>query len=137
MRKITFLHLSSPTDVCWKSLQERDKTFIQATERDTVEKAKLVPQRLNDTYLKYADTIKFYYRDQFDQDAKLAATWMRNIEGSKHLGTLTIENLSCYEEIQKIHDSVISQLGKIDLFWKETVEKNSQIFTKQEPVSKS
>lgn len=46
---------------------------VQTTEQDVREKGLLLSQRINDTFLKYVDEIKFYYRDGVKQDAVLAA----------------------------------------------------------------
>jgi hypothetical protein len=53
------IHVSAPDDVRWGSIQERDKTFVQTTEQDIKEKWLLLPQRINDTFLKYADRLSF------------------------------------------------------------------------------
>jgi predicted ABC-type ATPase len=84
--RIRLIHVSAPNEVRWESIQERDKTFVQTTEQDVKEKGLLLPQRINDTFLKYADEIEFYYRGGVKQDAILAAKWLRNEENGKHLG---------------------------------------------------
>lgn len=71
--KIHLLHVTAPDDVRWKSIQERDKVFVQTTERDIKDKGMLVPQRITDSYLKFADRIDFYYRSGVHEKAVLAA----------------------------------------------------------------
>lgn len=61
--RIRLLHVTAPDDLRWKSIQERDKTFVQTTEADVKDKGILLPERINDTFFKYADEIEFYYRD--------------------------------------------------------------------------
>jgi hypothetical protein len=124
---IQLLHLTAPDDVRWASIQERDKTFVQTTEQDIREKGKLVPQRINDTYLKFADKIEFYYRRAVNEDAELAAIWIRNQESSSKLGTLTIHDRKRYDGIKDIHNNVCDTLGRIDLLWETSVEQNSLI----------
>lgn len=74
---IHLLHVTAPDDVRWKSICERDKDFVQTTEEDIREKTLLVPQRITDTYLKYAAKIDFFYRTDVEGDAIRAATWIR------------------------------------------------------------
>lgn len=78
--QIKILHVSAPDDIRWKSIQERNKTFVQTTEQDTREKGLLVPQRIQDTFLQYADIVEFYYRDGVFKNAILSATWNRKSE---------------------------------------------------------
>lgn len=124
--RIRLIHVSAPDEVRWGSIQERDKTFIQTTEQDVKEKGLLLPQRISDTFLKYADEIEFYYRDGVKQDAILAAKWLRN-ESNEHLGTLQIMASDQYERIKAIHNEAAKTLNRPDLFWESTVEKSSQI----------
>jgi len=124
---IRILHITAPDEVRVKSIQERDKTFIQTTPEDITEKGKLLPQRISDTYLKYADRIEFYYRGGVDEKAQLAATWTRNEKGAEKLGLLEILDPSTYEEIKKIHNTTVKALNRLDLKWEDTVEKQSKI----------
>ena len=128
--KIKLLHLTAPDQIRWQSIQERDKTFVQTTEKDVIEKGWLVPQRINDTYLKYADTIQFFYRDGVQQHrffsmAVLAAKWIRNDLEGENAGTLSIVDRNRYEEIKKIHNATCTIIKREDLFWDLTVEKNA------------
>lgn len=123
--KIRLMHVSAPDNVRWESIKERDKTFVQTTEQDVVEKGLLLPQRITDTYLEFADEIEFYYRDGVKDDARLAATWIRNPAGSPHKGTLKVVSGPAYEQIKAIHNAGIRQLNKPELSWELTVEKQS------------
>ena len=125
--RIKVLHISAPDDVRWGSIQERDKTFIQATEKDIKEKGALVPQRINDTFLKFADEIAFYYRSAVSEDAVLAATWHRNDDISKQIGTINVLDHKLYEAIKTIHNAAIEALGKVELSWENTIESVSAI----------
>ena len=111
----------------WGSIKERDKTFVQTTEQDVREKGLLLPQRINDTFLAYADEIEFYYRDGVKQDAQLAAKWVRNADSSKALGTLKIAAPVLYAHIKTIHNAAVAMLARPDLQWESTVEKSSKV----------
>jgi len=125
--RIKLLHISAPDEVRWESIKERDKTFVQTTEEDVLQKGLLLPQRILDTYLKYADEIRFYLRTQVDQGAELAATWIRNEDTNDLLGTLEIVSAPRYEKIKEIHNAVVEKLQLKDLDWETAVEKNSLI----------
>lgn len=125
--QIKILHISAPDDVRWNSIKERDKTFVQTTEEDVKEKGLLVPQRINDTFLKYADEIEFYYRGEVSQDAVLAARWLKNKDKSESVGILKVINLEAYEGVKKIHNTAIDTLEKSNLRWEKTVEAVSAI----------
>lgn len=119
--KIKYIHVSAPDDVRWGSIQERDKTFVQTTEADVREKGDLLPQRINDTFLAFADEIEFYYRDAVKANAVLAAKWVRQKEGH----VLSIFSPEKYEKIKQIHNAVAKRLGKEDLLWENSVEAKS------------
>ena len=123
--KIRVLHISAPDDVRWGSIQERDKTFVQTTEQDIVEKGDLVPQRIQDTYLKLADEIAFFYRAGVKENAVLVATWIRGAESEKPV--LTIHDSKRYGEIKKIHNAVCDRLKRSDILWESAVEKTSVV----------
>ncbi len=125
--KIRLIHVSAPDEVRWTSIQERDKTFVQTTEQDIKEKGLLLPQRINDTFLKYADEIEFYYRGDVKQDATLAAKWLRNEDKEQYLGTLQVIAPNQYEKIKIIHNAAAKTLSRLDLYWEATVEQSSQI----------
>lgn len=111
--KIRLLHVTAPDDIRWESIKERDKSFVQTTAQDVKEKGLLLPQRISDTYLKYADEIEFYYRGAVKSDAFLAAKWLRSGDS----GILEIIDLDLYEKIKTIHNEVVEQLVRPDLFW--------------------
>jgi len=124
--RIALIHISAPDSVRFASIQERDKSFIQTTEKDVVEKGLLLCQRIMDTYLKYADSIEFYYRDGVEKEPELGAYWSRNFKEGK-LGTLDIMSPFAYGRIKEIHDEAVACLGRPELFWSVTVEANSEI----------
>ena len=125
--QIRLLHVTAPDDVRWESIKQRDETFVQTTEQDVREKGLLLPQRINDTFLAYADQIEFYYRDGVKKDAELAATWIRNTDSSDALGTLEVVSLPKYEQIKAIHNTATEALHRPDLRWEATVEKSSRV----------
>lgn len=125
--QIKLQHVSAPDDVRWGSILERDKTFVQTTEQDVREKGLLVPQRIQDTYLKYADEIDFYFRKSVNESAVLGATWKKNQDSLEPMGVLTVIDLQNYENIKKIHDTVCAQLNRPEIRWEETIEKSSEI----------
>ena len=122
--EIELLHVSAPDDVRWDSIRERDKEFVQTTEKDVEEKGKLLFERIQDTYLAYADTIKFYYRDEVDGDARLAACWTREEGGA--IGNLAVYRDADYQQIKNIHNAGVASLGRPDISWENTVEANSR-----------
>ncbi|HEY5234595.1 MAG TPA: zeta toxin family protein [Rhabdochlamydiaceae bacterium] len=121
--QIKLIHVSAPDDVRWQSIRERDKEFVQTTEKDTHEKGLLLPQRISDTFLAYADEIEFYYRDGVKEDAQLAATWVRNSEST---GALKVVAPQAYDKIKAIHNSAVDVLQRPELRWESTVEKASK-----------
>jgi len=120
--RIRLIHVTAPDDVRWGSIRERDKTFVQTTEQDVREKGLLLPQRIKDTFLAYADEIEFYYRGDVKEDAQLAAKWIRNDSSSEALGTLQIISIPQYEQIKTIHNAATEVLKRPDLRWEATVE---------------
>ncbi len=123
--EIRLIHVTASDDVRWASIQERDKKFIQTTEKDVREKGDLLPQRINDTYLAYADSIEFYYRDGVNEQANLAATWTRRSKEQNASGTLTITDEASYRKIKNIHNAACAKLKKPELNWENTVENRS------------
>lgn len=121
--RIKLIHVTAPDDIRWQSIRERDKEFVQTTEKDTAEKGLLLPQRISDTFLAYADGIEFYYRDGVKEDAQLAATWIRN---SENTGTLKIVAPQAYDKIKAIHNAAVDSLQRPELRWELTVEKTSK-----------
>ena len=119
--------MSASDEVRWGSIQERDKTFVQTTEEDIRKKGLMVPERINDTFLKYADEIEFYYRGEVSQDAVLAARWLKNENASTSLGTLKVVNSEAYEGVKAVHNTAIETLKKPELQWEATVETVSTI----------
>lgn len=113
--RIHLLHVTAPDDVRWKSICERDKTFVQTTEEDIREKQKLIPQRIKDTYLKYADTIEFYYRWGVHENAVLAATWRRG-------GHLDIRDQAAYDALKNLHNTICDGLNNPSIRWENSVE---------------
>lgn len=128
--RIKLLHFSASDEVRWESIKERDKTFVQTTEKDIQEKGLLPPQRIYDTFLKYADKIKFYYRDDVKQDARLVAKWQRNKENQQYLGTLQIYSLEDYTKIKELHNECIKKLNRPELIWEKTVENSCNFLIK-------
>ena len=113
--EIRLIHVSAPDKVRWESIQQRDKTFVQTTETDVKEKGMLVPQRINDTYLAFADCIDFYFRSEADQDAILAATWTRSDK------EIEVKNKEAFESIKALHDGICQSLGQDELCWENSV----------------
>jgi predicted ABC-type ATPase len=125
--KIRLIHIKATSEVRWGSIKERDKTFVQTTEKDITEKGDLLPQRINDAFLAFADEIEFYYRDDVNKEAVLSAKWQRNDNPQPHLGSLSIVDHERYEKIKAIHNMVVKNLGRPELLWESTVEKSSNI----------
>lgn len=116
--RIKLIHVSATDKVRWDSIMDRDKTFVQTTERDVAEKGILIIPRLRDTFLKYADEIDFYFREKVASDAQLAARWVRNEAGSHKLGMLFIIDPEQYDNLKHIHNLTVSTHD----FWETEVE---------------
>lgn len=114
---LKIIHLSAPDQVRIESIEKREETWVQSTPEGTIEKGRLLPQRINDTFLKFADEIDFYWRGGVDENAQLAATWTR-MDGIK------VINLELYEQIKDVHDAQVRILGQEDLLWESSVERN-------------
>lgn len=125
--RIHLVHVSAEDSVRWESIRERDKHFVQTTEEDIVEKGKLVPQRISDTYLKFADRIDFYYREKRDSEAVLGATWIRG-SNQETPGDLTIQDLTAYASLVKVHNAIVGSLPDSErLLWEASVGKASKL----------
>ncbi len=120
--EIRLIHITAPDSVRWGSIQERDKTFIQTTEEDVREKGGLLPQRIMDTFLTYADRIDFYYRGGVDQDAQLAAKWER---AAGDMGTLEVVDHFLYSQVKAVHNAAIIKLNRLELIWESTVRQKT------------
>lgn len=108
--EIRLIHVTAPDDVRWKSIQKRDQTFVQTTEKDVKEKGVLVPQRLQDTYLPYASEIDFYYRAGVDEPAQLAKKVILSaLENGVATETRRVEygSSEAMEGVKKIHDEAV------------------------------
>ena len=124
--RIKVVHVSASDEVRWGSIQERDKSFVQTTEEDVREKGRMVPERINDTFLKYADEIEFYYRPSVASDAILAATWVK-AQDEASTAKLTVLNKEAYEGVKAVHNAAVEALQKPELKWEKTVEAASSI----------
>lgn len=115
---IHLLHVTAPENMRWNAIKERDKAFVQTTEEDILKKGKLVPQRINDTYLKFADQIDFFYRQKIHDKAVLGAVWKKNPHDPRESkGVLEIVNSDIYKKIQQAHNAMCLSLGREDLLW--------------------
>lgn len=125
--QIRLIHVTASDETRWKSIQERNNTFVQTTEEDVKAKGLAISERINDTFLKYADQIDFYYRGGPKEGTVLAAKWLRAESEEEPLGKLQVVDTQAYEEIKKIHNKATEILNKPQLSWQETVEKSSII----------
>ncbi len=112
--QIRILHVTAPDAVRVASIKERDKQFVQTTDSDIVSKGVDFPQRIEDVYKKYADSIEFYYRDELDGDARLVAKWNKEL--------FTITNEAGYQAAKAVHDAVLERVGKHELKWQRALE---------------
>lgn len=116
---IKLIHVTAPDDVRFESLKKRDQEFFQTTPEDVVNKGKLLPQRINDTYLAFADEIDFRYRGGVDEDAVVAAKWVRG-------RGLEIIDPVAYDKLKAIHDASCVVQERPDLLWENSVETRIQ-----------
>lgn len=120
--RIKLIHLSSDDSVRWESITTRDKEFVQTSEADIVSKGKTVPERIRDTYLKYADEIAFYFRPNVASDAIHAATWIKTSAANEAvMGQLEIKDRQSYDAVVRVHNAGCKALAKEELSWDKTV----------------
>jgi hypothetical protein len=124
--RIKVVHVSASDEVRWGSIQKRYQSFVQTTEEDVREKGRMVPERINDTFLKCADEIEFYFRPFVTSDAILAATWVK-AQAEDSTAKLTVINTEAYEGVKAVHNAAIEALQKPELKWENTVEAVSSI----------
>ncbi|MFA6502373.1 MAG: hypothetical protein WCT85_06260, partial [Parachlamydiales bacterium] len=83
--------------------------------------------RINDTFLKHAQIISFFFRNNVNEPAVLTATWEK-IEESD---SLKIYNEEMYAALKETHDKAVEESVEIKeisqedskaLFWGESVE---------------
>lgn len=74
---LEILFVSAPPQVRQDSVRERSQRFSHCSELDLYEKEHLLNARILDSYLPYADTINFYWREHLHQEAMLVARWRR------------------------------------------------------------
>jgi hypothetical protein len=86
-----------------------------------------LPQRINDTFLAYADEIDFCYRGKVDERSELAARWHRNARDAQATGTLSIVSRTLYESVKRVHDEAVAVLKRPDLRWDVSVEQHSEV----------
>jgi predicted ABC-type ATPase len=115
---IRILYVSAPDQVRFDSIEKRDKVFIQTTDQDVLNKQLMVHERVQDTFVKYADRIDFYFRTAVDEAPKLAATWIKN-DDKPH-----IVNPAVYSEMTKLHDHVCDGMEKPEHHWANTFPGN-------------
>ncbi len=117
---IRILYVSAPDQVRFDSIAKRDNVFIQTTDQDVLNKQLMVHERVQDTFVKYADRIDFYFRTAVDEAPKLAATWIKT-DGKAHL---EVVNPAVYAEMTKLHDQVCDGMNKPQHHWANTFPGN-------------
>lgn len=120
--KIHIVYVVAPDDVRWRSIQERDKQFVQTTELDIVQKGIMCPQRLEDTYMKLADRVDFYYRAAYNQNATLARTV--SFEGSEY--KIETFDEEAWNHIEEEHNKVMDQLDRPHMNFSQIVEERNK-----------
>ena len=76
----------------------------------------MVHERVQDTFVKYADRIDFYFRTGVDEAPKLAAAWIKT--GGQ--GKIEVVNPSVYAEMTALHDKVCDGMKKPEHHWNKT-----------------
>ncbi len=120
---IQVLHLTAPVEVRQAAVAERNKNFVQTNGQDLIEKGNLLIQRIMDTYLAFAKTISFYYRENSMDHAFLAAVWVRGLP----LAKLNIINKRMYDQVKGLHNETCEKLNELGLTWDKTVESSTEI----------
>lgn len=108
---IRILYVSATDSVRWESIQERDKSFVQTTEEDIIQKGLEVPKRIHDTFFKYVDLMEFFYRPSAHENATLAGTWDR----SKN--SFVVSDEEALAGVTAVQDQVAKTLNNSALFW--------------------
>lgn len=122
---IKLIHISASGAVRRASIEKKDEYFVQTAESRVTEEALLLPQRINDTFLEFADQIEFHLREDVSADPVLAARWSKNGDSSSFAGTLQIVNATRYEKIKAIHNAAVFVLDRPELQWEATIEAQS------------
>ena len=117
---IRILYVSAPDQVRFDSIAARDKVFIQTTDQDVLNKQLMVHERVQDTFVKYANRIDFLFRTGVDKAPKLAAIWIKNDEK----GQLEVVNQVAYDEMTALHDRVCDGMKKPEHHWANTFPGN-------------
>jgi len=114
---IRILYVSAPDQVRFDSIAARDKVFIQTTDQDVLNKQLMVHERVQDTFVKYANRIDFFFRTAVDAAPILAATWIRHNDGKTEL---EVVNQVAYNEMTALHDKVCDGMNKPEHKWANT-----------------
>jgi len=117
---VRILYVSAPDQIRFDSIAARDKVFIQTTDQDVLNKQLMVHERVQDTFVKYADRIDFYFRAAVNEAPKLAAVWIKN-DGKAHLDVI---NPAVYAEMTALHDKVCDGMKKPEHHWANTFPGN-------------
>lgn len=128
---LRIIHVTAPDDVRWGSIEARDKKFIQTTKEDVINKAELLPKRIND-FVTYGDQIDFHYRDGVDKPTEIVAVLKKNDHDHSGVATLEIRDQRKYDSLVAIHNAGVGRLAlpqeeKDKLLWVNAVEKISRI----------
>ena len=106
--KIVLL-LCDTTDVIrTAAIKNREATFFQSTPEDAINKRKMFYERFP-IYFEYANTINFYWTDQFKQPAILCATFNRE-EG------LVIKDRAAFDKFKGQYDAARAAKPSLPLF---------------------
>lgn len=114
---IRILYVSAPDQVRFDSIAARDKVFIQTTDQDVLNKQLMVHERVQDTFVKYAGRIDFFFRTAVNAAPILAATWIRNEDGTAEM---QVVDEVAYNEMTALHDKVCDGMKKPEHHWANT-----------------
>lgn len=125
---IAILHLSVPDDIRMRSASASEEFYNSGVS---------FSQKTASTYFLEADECEFYYRNRTDQQATLAATWIKGFDPAcQAQGSLYILDHSAYQGVVRVHNLVMQHLeesgdGACIPRWNETLEKFSSHENKQ------
>ena len=135
--QMKLIHLTTPDHIRWQSVKNRVFSF-NPDEREVHETGKIMPTRLP-LFMKEFDVIDFYFREDLETRAQLAAIWYQEeglqVTEAKYL----ITDFNSYLGIKKNHDEAVDDLMKQDplakrLKWEALFEKSSKLLNEVSKV---
>lgn len=119
---IKIWHTSAPEELRVSPLQGRAKKLSQIKEPEIKDK-ELFAAQLIPSYLNWAESIDFYYRDKSPEEVVLSSIWLKQ----ERKPCLKIYNWINYEKIKELYHLAIDANNNPELVWEKIVESRSEI----------